>query len=127
MGLSETIGEGAVTASAGEVYVLPSSFGQERFWALDRLQPGNPTWSVPVRFRLEGDLDPALLERAFNEIIRRHEVLRTTFRADADAPAQVIAPALSLKLSVVDLRHLAKTDRDAEVDRLSFAEARRGF
>jgi hypothetical protein len=128
MSLSEPIGETEPNgASAGEVYVLPSSFGQERFWALDRLKPGNPTWSVPVRFRLEGELEPARLERAFNEIIRRHEILRTTFRAGAETPAQVIAPTLTLKLPVVDLRHLAKPERDAEVDRLSFAEARRGF
>ena len=60
-----------------EVFVLPASLGQERFWALDRMNPGNPTWSVPVRFRLAGPLDTALLERAFNQIIQRHEVLRT--------------------------------------------------
>lgn len=59
----------AGSPDSGEVYVLPTSLGQERFWGLDRLNPGNPTWSVPVRFRLQGALDPALLARAFNLII----------------------------------------------------------
>ncbi len=118
-----------MTAAEGEeFYILPSSFGQERFWALDRQEPGNPTWNVPARFRLEGELDSTLLERAFNAVIARHEVLRTTFRASAEGPlAQIIAPSLTLTLNVIDLRSLDKAERDAEVDRLSFEEARRRF
>src|SRR5450631_353999 len=110
-----------------EVFVLPASLIQERLWGLDRMNPGNPTWSVPVRFRLQGSLDPALLERAFNQIIRRHEVLRTTFTVVDGKPAQVIKSALQIEVPVVDLRHLAKLERDAEVDRLSFNEARWRF
>jgi len=48
---------GATSAPAEEVFVLPPSLGQERFWGLDRMKPGNPTWSVPVRFRLQGALN----------------------------------------------------------------------
>ena len=96
-----------------EVFILPASLGQERFWALDRMNPGNPTWSVPVRFRLQGPLDSALLERAFNQIIQRHEVLRTTFTVVDDHPAQMIKSALEIKVPVVDLRHLSKPERDA--------------
>ena len=73
--------------------MLPASLVQERLWGLDHMNPGNPTWSVPVRFRLQGPLDPALLERAFNQIIQRHEVLRTTFAVLGER-AQVIKPAL---------------------------------
>ena len=118
-----------MAAAEGEdIYILPSSFGQERFWALDRQDPGNPTWNVPARFRLEGELDATLLERAFNAVIERHEVLRTVFRPSAEGPlAQVIAPSLKLTLNMVDLRSLDKAERDAEVDRLSFEEARRRF
>ncbi len=110
-----------------EVFVLPASLGQERFWALDRMNPGNPTWSVPVRFRLQGALDTALLERAFNQIIRRHEVLRTTFTVLDERAEQVIKPALEIKVPIVDLRQFPKPERDAEVDRLSFNEARWRF
>jgi thioesterase domain-containing protein/non-ribosomal peptide synthetase component F len=117
----------AANPEAEEVFVLPASLVQERLWALDRMNPGNPTWSVPVRFRLQGPLDPTLLERAFNQIIQRHEVLRTTFTVVNGEPAQVIKPALEIKVPVVDLRHFAKPERDAEVDRLSFNEARWRF
>jgi non-ribosomal peptide synthetase component F/thioesterase domain-containing protein len=110
-----------------EVFVLPASLVQERLWALDRMNPGNPTWSVPVRFRLQGPLDPALLERAFNQIIQRHEVLRTTFTVVDGQPAQVIKSSLHIEVPVVDLRHFPKPERDAEVDRLSFNEARWRF
>jgi thioesterase domain-containing protein/non-ribosomal peptide synthetase component F/NRPS condensation-like uncharacterized protein len=110
-----------------EVFVLPASLVQERLWALDRMNPGNPTWSVPVRFRLQGVLDPAFLERAFNQIVQRHEVLRTTFTLVDGQPAQVVKSALRIEVPVVDLRHLPKPERDAEVDRLSFNEARWRF
>jgi len=110
-----------------EVFVLPTSLGQERFWALDQMNPGNPAWSVPVRFRLQGPLDPVLLERGFNEVIRRHEVLRTTFTVVDGKPVQVIRPSLRIQVPVVDLRHLPKPERDAQVDKLSFNEARWRF
>lgn len=111
----------------GEIYVLPMSLGQERYWLLDRMNPGNPTWNVPVRFRLLGPLDPAVVARAFNEIIRRHEILRTTFTIADGKLCQVIRRSLEIEVPVTDLRHIAKPERDAEVDRLSFQEARWRF
>jgi hypothetical protein len=115
----------AASASAEEVYALPSSLGQERFWGLDRLKPGNPTWAVPVRFRLQGALNIEFVKRGFNEIVQRHEALRTTFSVADGQPVQVIRPSLRIDVPVTDLRHLAKAERDAEMDRLSFQEARR--
>ncbi|MHB8499327.1 MAG: condensation domain-containing protein [Candidatus Acidiferrales bacterium] len=110
-----------------EVFVLPTSFGQERFWGLDRQNPGNPTWNVPVRFRLQGPLNVAFLERAFNDIVRRHESLRTVFTVVDGQPAQVVKPSLQIQVPVIDLRHLPKPQRDAEADQLSFQEARWRF
>jgi thioesterase domain-containing protein/non-ribosomal peptide synthetase component F len=121
------LNSGSANAGTEEVFLLPASLGQERFWALDRMNPGNPTWSVPVRFRLQGTLAPALLERAFNQIVQRHEVLRTTFMVVDERPAQVVKSSLEIRVPVVDLRHFAKPERDAEVDRLSFNEARWRF
>ena len=109
------------------VFVLPTSLGQERFWSLDRLSPGNPTWMVPVRFRLQGALNPEWVRRAFNEIVQRHESLRTTFTIADGKLAQVIKPSLKIEVPATDLRHLPKPERDAVVDKLSFQEARRGF
>lgn len=117
----------AASAPAEEVYALPPSLGQERFWGLDGLKPGNPTWAVPVRFRLQGALDIEFVRRAFNEIVQRHEALRTTFAVADGQPVQVIRSTLRIDVPATDLRHLPKTERDAEMDRLSFQEARRGF
>ena len=58
---------------------LPASAGQQRFWVLDQLHPGEPSLNVAVRFGLTGQLDPGLLGRALNQIIQRHEILRATF------------------------------------------------
>ena len=118
---------GAANASGEEVYALPPSFGQERFWGLDRIKPGNPTWSVPVRFRLQGALNMEFVRRAFNEIVRRHEALRTTFSVADGHLVQVITSTLRIEVPVTDLRHLPKAERDAEIDRFSLVEARRGF
>lgn len=117
----------SVASANGDVFVLPASFGQERFWALDRQRPGNPTWMVPVRFRLQGALNPEFVLRAFNEIVRRHETLRTTFVLVDGQLSQTIKPDLKIKVPVIDLRHLPKTERDTEADRVSLEEARRGF
>ncbi|MCP4662140.1 MAG: AMP-binding protein, partial [bacterium] len=110
----------------------PASFAQQRLWFIDRLAPENPFYSMYSAFRLEGTLDVAALRRAFAEIVRRHENLRTTFRSVAGEPRQVIAPPLSPPLSppplpVVDLGALPALRREAEVVRLSAAESRRPF
>ena len=58
---------------------LPLSFGQQRLWFLDQLEPGNPFYNMPVVAYMSGLLDTAALERTINEIMRRHDVLRSTF------------------------------------------------
>src|SRR5207302_11505918 len=86
--------------TAPESFVFPTSITQRRFWVLDQLEPGNPAYNIAVRFRLKGPLDVALLERAFNAIIARHEVLRTTFTTHQGQPVQVIAPVLAITVAV---------------------------
>ncbi|MES4905601.1 MULTISPECIES: amino acid adenylation domain-containing protein [unclassified Streptomyces] len=101
----------------------PLSFHQQRLWSLDQLVPDSPAYNVALSFRLNGPLDPALLERAVNEIVRRHEVLRTTFPSTAGEPWQEIAPSLTLPLPVVDLSALEAGEREAEFQRLAREEA----
>jgi len=60
-----------------EVLVFPASFVQQQLWFLDQLAPGNPFYNIPVAFHLRGRLDTVALEQSLNEIIRRHETLRT--------------------------------------------------
>ncbi len=91
------------------------SFAQRRLWVLDQLEPGDPFYNIPAVAELRGPLDPAVLARAFAEISRRHESLRTTFTARDGRPYQVIAPAADRwKLPLVDLRALPAHGRQGQ-------------
>jgi amino acid adenylation domain-containing protein len=105
----------------------PLSFAQERLWFLDRLQPGSTAYNVPLRLRLAGALDAGALERALGEIVRRHDVLRTTFAEAQGEPVQVVAPFAGFRLPAHDLSHLPPAEREAEVRRLAGDDAARPF
>jgi len=108
---------------------LPLSFGQQRLWFLDQLEPGSAAYNMPAAVRLEGELDPAALAGALSEVVRRHEVLRTVFRLPGgeEEPVQVILPAGGVPLPLVDLSGLPRVARQAEAHRRATAEARRPF
>src|SRR5947209_16214692 len=106
---------------------FPVSFAQKRLWFLDQLQPGSAIYNMPVALRLSAPVNVGILERCLNEIVRRHEVLRTTFGTVDGRPVQVVAPQLQLGVAVVDLRQLGPTEREAEAQRLAAIEAQRPF
>ncbi|HYG79789.1 MAG TPA: amino acid adenylation domain-containing protein, partial [Pyrinomonadaceae bacterium] len=106
---------------------LPLSFAQERLWFWEQLQPLTPTYNLASAFRLRGELDVAALEQSFNEIVRRHEVLRTSYTYGEGVPGQTIAPSVSLKLSVFDLGGLPEAAREAEARRVVGEEGLRPF
>ncbi|MFN8596432.1 MAG: amino acid adenylation domain-containing protein [Anaerolineae bacterium] len=110
-----------------EVYVFPASFGQQRLWFLDRFEPNSPYYNIPSAVRLTGVLNAAVLERALNEVVRRHEILRTTFDLLDGEVVQVIAPALHVPLPVIDLRSRPEEERETEALRLATDEARQPF
>ncbi|MFP2932623.1 amino acid adenylation domain-containing protein, partial [Pyxidicoccus sp. 3LG] len=103
---------------------LPLSFAQQRLWFLDRLEPGSPFYNMPIALWLEGTLDVEALERALTELVRRHEVLRTTFE---EGPLQRIHPPARVPLRRVDLSTLPETARETEARRLAHEEARHPF
>ncbi|HEX6370473.1 MAG TPA: amino acid adenylation domain-containing protein [Longimicrobium sp.] len=92
----------------------PLSFSQERFWFLDRLQPGLSSYNLPGGRRMAGALDVPRLERALGEIVRRHESLRTVFRDVDGVPVQVVRPFEGFALPVVDLSGVPEGERAAE-------------
>ncbi|MGQ0678278.1 MAG: amino acid adenylation domain-containing protein [Actinomycetota bacterium] len=92
----------------------PCSFGQERLWFFERLSPGTCLFNQSQALLLEGPLDLGILEQSFNRIVRRHGTLRTGFSACDGRPAQVIRPAVSLKLAFHDLSHLGADRAQAE-------------
>jgi amino acid adenylation domain-containing protein len=98
---------------------LPLSFAQQRLWFLDQLETNSPLYNNTSALRLAGALDRAALERSLNEIVRRHEVLRTSFANESGRPVQVIHPELALDLPVIDLRHLPRAEGEAEALRLA--------
>ncbi|HEY9671674.1 MAG TPA: amino acid adenylation domain-containing protein [Waterburya sp.] len=110
-----------------DVFVFPASFAQQRLWFLDQLFPGNPFYNVSAALRLTGALNITALEETFNEIVRRHEVLRTTFRMLEGHLVQVIAPTLTLPLPVLNLHTLPTAQQDAEIRRLATEEQARPF
>ncbi|MEJ2688063.1 MAG: amino acid adenylation domain-containing protein, partial [Gammaproteobacteria bacterium] len=69
---------------------LPLSFAQQQLWLIDQLQPGSAAYNIPLLVRIEGELNIAALQRALSEVIRRHEVLRTTFVIQDEQPIQYI-------------------------------------
>src|SRR5262249_38087590 len=106
----------------------PLSFAQERLWFLDQLEPARPFYNVPQAFRLKGPLNIGALERTLSEIVRRHEILRTTFGAGPrGAPEQWIAEPRLVELPVLDLQGLGETDRWERARELANEEARAPF
>lgn len=107
---------------------LPLSLGQERLWFLERLQPANPAHNVFAALRFAGRLNPAALEQGLDEIVRRHEALRTIFfTTESQRPGQRIAPTLNVPLRLVDLRGTPPSEREVEAQRLAVEESRRPF
>jgi len=106
---------------------FPLSFAQTRLWFLDKFQPGNPAYNIPMAMRLPGVLSAVALELSFNDIVRRHESLRTTFGMKDGEPVQNIAPSLELKMKVIDLSSTPKETREFEAAQLGFQEGRSPF
>jgi hypothetical protein len=106
---------------------IPLSFAQQRLWFLDQLAPGSHLYNLSKAVRLSGELNVGALEATLGEIVRRHELLRTSFPVVDGQPVQHIAPPGGLSLPVRDLSGLADDERDAEIARLSTEEAGRPF
>jgi FkbH-like protein len=105
----------------------PLSYAQQRLWFLDQLDPGSHIYNMPAAMRLSGPMNLAALERSVNEVIRRHETLRTTFRQAEGQPVQVIAPGLTLSMPVYDLSGWPEGQREQEIRLMAKQEARRPF
>jgi alpha-ketoglutarate-dependent taurine dioxygenase/acyl carrier protein len=106
---------------------LPLSFAQQRLWFLDQLASGNTAYNIQVAVRLTGALDLPALEKTLNEIVRRHEALRTTFAVREGLPVQVITPEYRVSLPLVDISDAPAAAREAAVERLYAEEGRRAF
>ncbi len=107
--------------------LLPLSFSQRRLWLVDQLEPGKPHYNIPAAIRLEGRLDAAALGKAFDEITRRHEILRTCFPTVNGEPTQCIYETAQAKLELADFSHLPEDQRAARAEQLANEQAQSPF
>ena len=106
---------------------LPLSFAEQRLWFLNQMRPDSAWYNMPGVARLSGELDVEVLRRAFEQIVLRHESLRTNFRARAGQPERLIRAPRGWTLPVVDLSTHSEDAREHEAQRLVLAEAERPF
>ncbi|WP_157376027.1 type I polyketide synthase, partial [Burkholderia ubonensis] len=105
----------------------PLSFSQQRLWFIDQFEPGSAIYNIPVTLRLTGQPNVEALRDSLNEIVRRHESLRTTFVTVDGEPMQVVAPTLNLQLSISDLTELSDDSRKSVEKSLVNEEMRKPF
>ena len=103
------------------------SFSEQRFWFLDRLQPGTFVNNVAKAFRLKGSLITELFEQSIQEVTRRHEILRTTFAELDGEPLQVVLPSLRPCIAIQDLTHLPADEREQAAFRCVTDDANHPF
>ncbi len=102
---------------------IPLSFAQRRLWFLHQVDPGLAAYNMPAAYRIQGNLNRPALERALNQLIRRHESLRTAFVEWDGEPAQYIRPKAEISLPVIDLSSLPAQQAEGETKRLAAEEA----
>jgi natural product biosynthesis luciferase-like monooxygenase protein/amino acid adenylation domain-containing protein/FkbM family methyltransferase len=112
---------------AKEIFVIPASYNQRGLWFLEQLEPGTARYNISACVRLRGALNFLTLEQSLNEIVRRHEILRTVFNENNGEPVQVISTDARLFVKSLDLLRLSQEEREAEARGLVVEESRRPF
>ncbi len=107
--------------------ILPLSFAQQRLWFLDQLSPGNLFYNIPVALRFKGEMDVEAFRWSINQIIARHEILRTRFDSVSGKPVQIIEDQLEVEIPFVDLIEIPESERFDQVIQLLTAEANKPF
>lgn len=107
--------------------IYPASFAQQRLWFLYQMEPHSHAYNVPLGFELKGKLNRGALERTLNEIVRRHDALRTTFSLVENQSVQVVNAYQPFTLSIVDLQPLSETERISALTRLMATECTQPF
>src|SRR5438094_4735412 len=118
---------GQVKVMTAETFVFPTSFAQVRLWFLDQLVTNSAFYILDNSLRLYRSVDHAVLSRSLNEIVRRHETLRTTFQVIDGSQVQVVASFLQIEMPLVDLSLLTDVEGDRKVVQIATQESQRPF
>ena len=113
--------------NVGNAIMLPASFAQQNLWFLDQMTPWNAAYNIPATVHIRAALDPLVLRQCFQEMVQRHETLRTTFALVDEQLMQVIAPALTLPLAEKDFRDIPHAEREMRARHWIEEEAARPF
>ena len=116
-----------IQRQARDGQMIPLSFAQERFWIIHHLDPTSAVYNIPIQGRFSDTLDINLLEKCFIEIIKRHEILRTTFASHDNRPVQIITDAVHFTLPLTDLRSLSKEERTEAIQEQLLKESKQPF
>jgi amino acid adenylation domain-containing protein len=122
-----TPGDTALASLAQQRRNIPLSFSQTRIWFMDQLAPESAAYNIVATIRFTGRMEKEALKRSVDEVVRRHESLRTTFRKRGEELIQVATPELVLEIPEMDLRNLSEAARLEEAKRISRQEASRPF
>jgi thioesterase domain-containing protein len=106
-------------AKAANLYAMPATQGQVRFWSLDQLKPGNPALNMPLMWQCTGPLNVDAMRLAFAECVRRHESLRTTFALIDGKLSQIIHPEMAMPILLDNLTSLSGETQRLEADRIT--------
>jgi len=106
---------------------LPLSYAQQRLWFLDQLEPNSALYNIPIALCLVGTLNQAALEQSLQEIIHRHEALRTNFITVDGQPTQIIHWETAWRMSVIDWQHLSPTEQEIATQQLAQQQAIQPF
>jgi len=106
---------------------IPLSFSQQRLWFIDQLYHGSSFYNIPIAFHIKGHLNIIALRQSLNEILKRHEIWRTTFKLINGEPVQEITPNLTWDLPIINLKHLSNQNWESKVKELVAKEAAKPF
>ncbi|MGA9772072.1 MAG: amino acid adenylation domain-containing protein, partial [Blastocatellia bacterium] len=103
------------------------SFAQQRLWFMDRLSPDKSGYNISNAIRLKGPLNVPALEQALGEIVRRHEVLRSSFSEKDGQPLQITSPEYRIAFTILDLRNLPDEEKQRRIEGFAIKQANRSF
>jgi len=106
---------------------IPLSFAQQRLWFLDQLEPGNSVYNIPIACRITGPFQISLFQRSIDDIIHRHEILRTIVRKSNGVPEQLIKQHTTLPINVIDLTDTPDAEKKCQIRERIIIEGKKPF